>query len=46
MELGIEEGAMLKMRSGTRHITEGIELLNEEKIRMLGEKETYICLGK
>ena len=26
-------------------MTERIELLNEEKIRMLGEKETYKYLG-
>ena len=41
MEFGIEKCAMLIMRSGKRLLTEGIELLNQEKIRMLGEKETY-----
>ena len=29
------------MRSGKRHMREGIELLNQEKIRILEEKETY-----
>ena len=29
------------MKSGKWHMTEGIELLNQEKIRMLGEKETH-----
>ena len=29
------------MKSGKRHMTEGIELLNQEKIRTFGEKETY-----
>ena len=29
------------MRSGKWHMIEGIELQNQEKIRMLGEKETY-----
>ena len=33
------------MRSWKRHMTERIELLNQEKIRMLGEKETYKYLG-
>ncbi len=39
MEFGIETCAMVIMRSEKRHITEGIELPNQEKIRMLGEKE-------
>ena len=33
------------MKSGKRQITEGIELPNQEKIRMLGEKENYKYLG-
>ena len=45
MEFGIEKCAMLIMKCGKRHMTEGIELLNQEKIRTLGEKETYTYLG-
>ena len=33
------------MKSGKRHMTEGIELPNQEKIRTLREKETYKYLG-
>ena len=33
------------MKSGKQQMTEGIELPNQEKIRMLGEKETYKYLG-
>ena len=40
MELGIEKCTVLVMKSGKRHITEGVELLNQV-IRTLGEKETY-----
>ena len=40
MELGIEKCAMQEMKSGKRHMTEGIELPNQEKLRTLGEKET------
>ena len=29
------------MKNEKRLMTEGIELLNKEKIRILGEKETY-----
>ena len=32
---------MLIMKSGKRHKTEIIELLNQDKIREPGEKETY-----
>ena len=45
MEFGIEKCAMLAMKSGKRHLTDGIELPNQDKIRMLGEKETYKYLG-
>ena len=44
MEFGIEKYALL-MKSGKWHMTEGIELPNQEKIRTLGEKETYKYLG-
>ena len=33
------------MKSGKWHLTDGIELPNQEKIRTLGEKETYQYLG-
>ena len=33
------------MKSDKRHLTDGIELPNQEKIRILGEKETYKYLG-
>ena len=36
---------MLVMKSGKWHLTDGMELPNQEKIRMVGEKETYKCLG-
>ena len=36
---------MLIMRRGKTHMTEGIELPNQEKIRELEENETYIYLG-
>ena len=45
MEFGIEKCAMLIMKCGKRHMTEGIELLNQEKIRTLGKKETDTYLG-
>ena len=45
MEFGIERCATLIMRYGKRHRTEGIELPNQEKIKTLGEKETYKYLG-
>ena len=40
MEFLIEKYAMLIMKNGKRQKTEGTELSNQEKIRMLGEKET------
>ena len=33
------------MKSGKRHLMYGMELSNQDKIRMLGEKETYKYLG-
>ena len=45
MEFGIEKCAVLVMKNGKRHITDGMELPNQEKIRTLGEKETYKYLG-
>ena len=43
MVFGIEKCALLIMRMGKRHMTEGIEI--KKKIRILGEKETYKYLG-
>ena len=45
MEFGIEKCAMLVMKSGKRHMTDGMELPNQDKIRTLGEGETYKYLG-
>ena len=45
MEFGLEKCDMLVMKSGKRRITDGMELLNQDKIRTLGEKETYKYLG-
>ena len=45
MEFGIEKCALLVMKSGKRHLTDGIELPNQVKIRMLAENETYKYLG-
>ena len=42
MESDIEKCAMLVMKSGKRHITDGMEQPNQTKIRALGEKETYL----
>ena len=42
MEFGIEKCAL---KSGKRHLTNGIELPNQYKIRKLAENETYKYLG-
>ena len=39
-EFGIEKCAMQVMKSGKQHLTDGMELPNQDKIRTLGEKET------
>ena len=41
MEFGIEKYAKLVMKSGKRHISDGMELSNQDKIITLGEKEIY-----
>ena len=41
MEFGIEKCVMLVMKSGKRHLTHGMELPNQDKIRTLAENETY-----
>ena len=45
MEFGIEKCTKLIMKSGKRHRTGGMELLNQDKITTLGEKGTYKYLG-
>ena len=45
MEFSIEKCAMIVMKSGKRHMTDGMELPNYDKIRTLGEKETNKYLG-
>ena len=45
MEFGIEKCAMLVMKSGKRYLTDGMELPNKDKIKMLAENETYKYLG-
>ena len=40
MEFGIEKCVVLVMKDGKLHITDGMELPNQVKIRTLGEKET------
>ena len=45
MEFGTEKCATRKMKSGKRHLTDGMELTNQDKIRTIGEKETYKYLG-
>ena len=45
MEFGIEKCALLVMKSGKRHMTDGMELQNQDKIKTLREGETYKYLG-
>ena len=45
MEFGREKCAMLVMKSCKRHMTDGMELPNHDKIRTLEENETYKYLG-
>ena len=45
MGFGIEKCAMLVMKSGKRHRTDGREPANQDKIRTLEEKEAYKYLG-
>ena len=40
-EFGREKNAMLVIKITKRHMKEGVELPNPEKIRKLGEKEPY-----
>ena len=41
MEFGIERFAMLVMKNSKHHLTDGMELPNQDKIRTLAENETY-----
>ena len=45
MEFGIGKWATLVMKSGKRHMPDGMELLNHDKIRTLRENESYKYLG-
>ena len=45
MEFSIEKCAMLVKKIGKRHLTDGMELPNQDKIRTLRENETYKYLG-
>ena len=45
MEFGIDKGAMLVMKSGKWHLTDGMDLPNQDKIRTLAENETYKYLA-
>ena len=45
LEFGIERCAMLVMKSCKRHLTDGMEQPNQDKIRKLREKETYKYSG-
>ena len=40
MEFGREKCAMIVMKSGKRHMSDGMELPNHDRIRTLGENET------
>ena len=45
MKFGIEKCATLIIKSGKRRMTDRMELPNQEKTKMLGDKETYKYLG-
>ena len=45
IEFCIEKCAMIVMKSGKRHMTDGMELPNQDEIGTLGENETYKYLG-
>ena len=45
MKFGIGKCALIVMKSGKRHLIDGIELSNQDKIRTLVENETYKYLG-
>ena len=41
MEFGIEKCTMLVKKIGKSQLTDRMELPNQDKVRTLGEKETY-----
>ena len=45
MEFRIEKRTIPIMKNGKWHMMEGIELPNQDKIRMFEEKETYKYVG-
>ena len=45
IEFGIEKSVMWEMKSGKRHMTDGMELPNQDKIRTIREKKTNKYLG-
>ena len=45
MGFGIEKCAMLVLKSGKRHLTDGMELSNQDKIRTPRENEINKYLG-
>ena len=45
MEFGIEKCAILVIKSGQRHMTDGMEPPHQDKIRTLTDKVTYKYLG-
>ena len=45
MEFCIEKCSMLVIKSGKRHLTDGMELPNKDKIKTLPENETYKYFG-
>ena len=45
MEFGIEKCVLLVMKSGKQHLTDGIGLPNQDKMRTLAESETFKYLG-
>ena len=45
MEFDIEKCAMLVMKRGKRHLPGEMELQNQDKMKTLGENETYKYLG-
>ena len=45
MEFGIEKCAMLVMKSGKQHMTDGMELPNNDRIRKLEKKGNLQIFG-
>ena len=45
MEFSMEKYTMFVTKSGKRHLIDGIELPNDDKIITLGENESYKYLG-